>query len=313
MEDGRLVPTCPISVDTARVDTARRQLCDARLSASPQRAADPHLLGADGARHGAHRRQLDLALARLAPGLEQRIAAQAAACLRAARGDIDLVRAIALPASTEMVAHLLAVGAPEASLLVEGARAAAMLGAAAPRDRIDLLTAVREFDQWMAFLGSTPSSGGLFEPLQRALGERIAASIVRIVVIGSVETTTRLLATTLRHALENPTARDEMQMRPATVAGFVERMAAAHPPLRYVHRSDDGRLVRVSLEAAPRGHLAFGAGPHRCPGARLARSAVRTVLHTCLPHLERWQLLGFRRSRTGQLGGDIEVRVCLPT
>lgn len=63
-------------------------------------------------------------------------------------------------------------------------------------------------------------------------------------------------------------------------------IASANRDERVFERPDEFRLDR----AHPRDHLAFGAGPHICPGAFLARMEAKVALETLLDRVERIEL-----------------------
>jgi cytochrome P450 len=68
---------------------------------------------------------------------------------------------------------------------------------------------------------------------------------------------------------------------------------------------------RVVLDRSPNGHLAFGAGVHRCVGATLARTELRIVLEEFLKRVPDYEVVeeGVVRS---QSAGTIYGRVHIP-
>lgn len=71
---------------------------------------------------------------------------------------------------------------------------------------------------------------------------------------------------------------------PAESALEIELLAANHDPRRFPDAD------RIDPTRSDDKHLAFGAGPHYCPGAALARKEAAVVLAALLPRLEVLQL-----------------------
>ncbi|MGW4271644.1 cytochrome P450 [Streptomyces seoulensis] len=142
-------------------------------------------------------------------------------------------------------------------------------------------------------------------------GERFtdaeAASICRFVLVSGYETSAALVSCGVLGLLRSPHEIDALRHDPALADGLVEETLRTDPPVQVVRRRAGadldlcgtrvprGTLMVLLLAAAPRDpalspapgitrpadsapHLAFGARPHRCPGAPLARLIARTVL-----------------------------------
>lgn len=132
--------------------------------------------------------------------------------------------------------------------------------------------------------------------------------LLRLLVLASLESTTTALANLLLEL--SPLRWRELRENPAEHAVFVEEVLWKRPPIQRFGRTalqdvtlgeariSRGQRVVVFFTAAnrrgasPQRHLAFGAGPHRCPGAHLARRQMRALLEAVLrlpecPQVER--------------------------
>ena len=94
-----------------------------------------------------------------------------------------------------------------------------------------------------------------------------------------------------RVAVRDTTVADQMLPRTTKIAAVLG--SAAHDP-RVFTRPDE---LDVGRRHNP--HLGFGAGPHRCPGASLARTVVRATLSVLLNRLPGLDLFGQARRRPG--------------
>ena len=68
------------------------------------------------------------------------------------------------------------------------------------------------------------------------------------------------------------------------------------------------------LDRATRDHLAFGSGPHICPGAALARLEVRTLMHEFTRRIESYHLVDpdhYDSLPTGMLQGQRSLRIVI--
>src|SRR5262245_23675867 len=171
-------------------------------------------------------------------------------------------------------------------------------------------------------------AGGLIDRLlagerqgQRLSDEEVCAQCLLVLFAGN-ETTRHLIGNGVRALLRHPDQLDTLRGGPALIPDAVEellrfdgpvqgvsRMAAADVTLRG-RRIKAGEEVVVLLGSANRDparfpdpdrldvrrrdnrHLAFGAGPHFCLGAALARVGARTALEVLLRRLPRLRLTG---------------------
>jgi cytochrome P450 len=142
--------------------------------------------------------------------------------------------------------------------------------------------------------------------------------IVMNLIIGGIETTTHVLGNVMYHLATRPAIRERLNadrsLIPAAVEEFLryespadargreatcpvqvdgahiepnDRVAlfysaANRDPAKYDH-PDEIVLDRFAGRAAP--HLTFGAGPHRCPGAHLARLEIAVTIEEALGRL----------------------------
>jgi cytochrome P450 len=137
-------------------------------------------------------------------------------------------------------------------------------------------------------------------------------SLVRILLVGGNETTTNLIGNTVLALLRHPAVlakvRADLSLIPACIeetlrfeapVQFVARRAAQEVKLAGTKVPAGARVVvllgsanrdpsrfadadRFDLTRKPRGHLAFGAGIHACPGAGLARLEARIAIERLL-------------------------------
>jgi cytochrome P450 len=138
----------------------------------------------------------------------------------------------------------------------------------------------------------------------------IRTQLMNLLVAGN-ETTRNLLGSMFYLLATNAELVDRLNADRLLIPNFVEETLRLEPPVRFLvrrcsHESwlagtpiDGGDTLLVSIEGAnrdgaatekpdeldlhrssPRNHLAFGAGPHICPGAFLARLEAEVVLDT---------------------------------
>lgn len=161
------------------------------------------------------------------------------------------------------------------------------------------------------------SPGG---PLLRGEGEGAlspdeAVGLAKLLWVAGTTTTSRLIATTALQLLRHPALRAEVLADPARVPAFVDEAVRLDAPEQMLWRVAQegaelsgtripaGAEVRLCVAAAnrdpahfpdpdaftpgrvPNPHLSFGAGPHFCPGTRLARMQARVAVEVLL---EEW-------------------------
>lgn len=287
-----IAPGAGVHAVTTYADAAATLRDPRRFSSAPMRAADPHLLGADGTAHTRARACAASALGRRVPETDDLRAVAAALLHRIAeRGTGDLVADVTRPLAATALTRWLGLPPQEAGELDRAVRAAVPGGGADTPDG-SLVTTLAA-----GLLAAPVRDDDPLAPLHHAeLPPGAARSVVRILLIAGLETTARFtaaLAVRLLDASPAPT--------PAAHHAFIEETLRCDGPVRTVLRRttstvrlDDtvlpaGTVVACRLSAANRdarafadpqrfdpgrrgpGHLAFGAGPHRCPGAGLAR------------------------------------------
>jgi cytochrome P450 len=150
--------------------------------------------------------------------------------------------------------------------------------------------------------------------------------VVLLLVAGN-ETTTNLIGNAALALLEHPDALECVAREPERVPALVEEALRFDPPIQVVFRtvSQDteiagtriprGAIVAALLGSAnrderafdapdrfdvardPRGHFAFGFGPHFCLGAALARLEARVALEALVPELVHCKRVGQRSER----------------
>jgi len=141
------------------------------------------------------------------------------------------------------------------------------------------------------------------------------SSVIFLLVAGGVDTTTALTSSTLVHLNRHPEDRKRLIEDPALLDVATEEFLRAYPPAQSMARTvtrdteiggcpvahGDRVLIpwvaanhdpevfhepeKVLLDRDPRGHLTFGIGSHRCPGAHLARAMFREMITQVLERL----------------------------
>jgi cytochrome P450 len=153
------------------------------------------------------------------------------------------------------------------------------------------------------------------------LSDNEILAIVALMLQAGSETTRHLLANILVHVANEPSTLDLLHDDKTLLAGFIEEMLRLYPPvtvlLRNVMSGTDlggcpftgaGKAL-LSLSSANRddsvfdgpdefrlgrpngvSHLAFGGGPHVCPGAALARLEARVATDVLVERVRRIEL-----------------------
>jgi cytochrome P450 len=276
------------------------------FSSSPLTVFDPLLLGADPPDHTAIRRALARELAKTLPQVANETGETATRLLEslAARDEFDAISDFARPLSDSVAARILGFDAAAADRI----RSVAGEG---PQDLAFGNEAI--VPTIAAILGEAGGSARWESVLAASGVERSArlAPFLRLLWIAASRTTRQTLAASILVLLRHPevrqwiTANDDalpfveevVRLEPAE--HFATRMARtevvlsgvripAHATLKLCLAAANRDPLRFdnpeSLipQRAPNPHLGFGAGPHRCPGARLARVETMTALRALL-------------------------------
>lgn len=149
-------------------------------------------------------------------------------------------------------------------------------------------------------------------------------------LVAGTETTRNLLANAILRLASTPELVDRLRSHPEDVVPFIEESLRVDPPLTFLLRQckqavnigdtefDEGTSVAFGLASANRdeavfdgpdefdvdrsnvrSHLAFGDGPHICPGAALARLEARVAIETLIDNVDALELEpGYRYATT---------------
>ncbi|MFD8008741.1 cytochrome P450 [Streptomyces sp. NPDC058955] len=198
-------------------------------------------------------------------------------------------------------------------------------GRPTPARQRELAELVAEFHQWLAATvrGDTAPPGSFVAALAAhrlpdgtPLDADTAVAACFFVFIAGQSTTGQLLATVLRSALAEPGIWPRAAAEPGLAEAWVEEVLRREPPVTTWRRvtAEPTRLGGVDLPAGAhvllmlmgsgsdpdvfpdparmcprrhnaRGHLAFGAGRHLCPGATLARTEAAVALRAAARRL----------------------------
>lgn len=232
----------------------------------------------------------------------------------------DLVADLAVPLPLTIICDLLGVPERDRMPLHHWSNAMFLAGNAQPRDE-----ASYRISDYMAELVATKrarSSDDLTSDLiaardgRQALTEPELISLLTLMLIAGHESTSNLIANTVLAMLTLPDIYNSVRSDPSAIDAVVEESLRYDSPfgiatIRFtsepLHYADieipAEHKVMVALGAAnrdpsqfpvpdtfdlsrdPSGHLAFGHGPHYCPGARLARLEAGIALRVLVREL----------------------------
>jgi cytochrome P450 len=170
------------------------------------------------------------------------------------------------------------------------------------------MSAAEPPDDFTTRLATTEVAGNRLSPIA------CRTQLIFLLVAGT-ETTRNLLANAVLRLATEPALFARLQQRPDDVVPFIEESLRLDPPLTFLLRQctepvriadvdfDAGTHLAFGLAAAnrdeavfdepdvfdvdranARSHLAFGDGPHICPGAALARLEARVAIQALLAH-----------------------------
>jgi cytochrome P450 len=173
----------------------------------------------------------------------------------------------------------------------------------------------------------------------------IRAQIMFMIGAGS-DTTKNLIGSLIYRLGKDPEAYSALRADPDLIDVAIEESLRMDAPAQFMVRTcrrptelvgepiDEGRKVLMCigsanhdesrfddpdsfrLDRASREHLAFGSGPHICPGATLARLEVRTLMREFLRRIESYRLVEpdvYDALPTGMLQGQRSLRIIVET
>jgi len=145
-------------------------------------------------------------------------------------------------------------------------------------------------------------------------------SLITLVLVAGNETTTSLMATMMRILIEHPEQEARIRADRGLLPGFIEETLRMEAPLQMFFRKvtrdvsiggvavPAGEMLMVSFGAANRDpakyacpaqfdqdraglrdHLAFGWGPHFCPGSSLTRAEARVAYNIILDRIDSFR------------------------
>jgi cytochrome P450 len=258
-----------------------------------------------------------------------------------ARGEGELVAELSSPLTALVFARLVAL--PRQRALELNAHSEAFERA---QQELDAQTAERE-NRWLyeacrqlvreRRADTLEPAEDIVSALLR-LGEddEFVAGSVRQLLIAAHVAPTAAIASAVRHLAEDQPLQSSLRADQAQLGAAVDGLLRLHAPNQGFARTAtgdtgirgcpvrQGEQVALVLTAAnrdpdvfdepdtfrlgrPEPHLAFGHGPHKCPGATLARAELRIVLEELLARTSRFELAGEVRMVSWPLYGPREL------
>jgi cytochrome P450 len=283
----------------------------------------------DPPEHPRYRRPLNAALAEeRVEALEPTIRALAVELLQPllARAEGELVREVSSPLTALVFAQFARL--PRDRALELNAHSEEFERAQA---RLDAETAERE-NQWLYTACRALVAERRADPLDPAedivsalllldRDDEFVAGSVRQLLIAAHVAPTAAITSAVRHLAEDAELQQRLRVEPGLLPAAVDELLRLHTPnqgFARTARADAeirgcpvraGQQVALVLTSANRDedafdapdafrldretpHLAFGHGPHKCPGAHAARAELRIVLEELLARTERFEVAG---------------------
>lgn len=251
--------------------------------------------------------------------------------------EVDLVAELALPLPITMICELLGVPEPDRAELATWSHAlfdatdTARVDAASHRIGDYLTTLV---DTARATPGDGPLPSLVRDCEEGGLDRDETVSLAALLIVAGHETTTHFIGNAVLALLRHPEAFERLRRDPDLIPGALDELLRHDSPVSvatFRHSTEDlsiggtdipaGFPVLIAPGAANRdparfprpdhldldrdatGHLSFGHGIHRCPGAPLARAEAETALRTLVTRFPNTRLaipadtLTWRRTR----------------
>jgi cytochrome P450 len=296
------------------------------FSSTVMAQADPTLLGADPPAHTRVRRIINPSFSpsRIA-ALEPRIRAIAAELIGRIllSGEGELIADLAVPLPARLIADILGIDHERYDVFKHWSDAVILRATGNPRageyDETPGDTA--EFHRFFAGL-ARERRDGLMSTLAReqTLNTRELLNLGRLLLVAGNETTTNLIGNALLALLRHPPELERALADPALLPAVIEETLRYDAPVQLLRRRVtrdvelDGTMIPAGSIVVPllgsanrdeeifpnpdrfdparrtRGHIAFGAGPHYCLGARLARLEANIALEAVLTQLRNLRL-----------------------
>lgn len=213
---------------------------------------------------------------------------------RIADGEVDVLNMLATPLSEQVLGGLIGLRGAQLQQFADDARGPT--GEALHGRVLDALDG----------LSPVPP---LVTELTDELGRDVARRLLRMLWLSGTLTMRRGFADIVLTLGRAPDWRERLLDSPALVGPFVEELLRLHPPEEELRRrAANGGEVLLSLKRAnrdpqqfsdpvaidmqrPPRHLTFGAGPHRCPGAHIARAELRAAVRVILELMPEFELV----------------------
>ncbi|MFJ6785861.1 cytochrome P450 [Streptomyces yangpuensis] len=243
---------------------------------------------------------------------------------------VDLVADLAVPLPVTVVCELL--GVPESDRAMLAARSHDLFDATGS-DRVD--TASHRIGDYLTRLVDTAADERGDGPLHSLLRDCEAGgldrdetvSLAALLLVAGHETTTHFIGNAVLALLRHPEAFDRLRRDPDLIPGALDELLRYDSPVSvatFRHSTQDLRVGgvgipagfpvliapgaanrdpaafpdphRLDLDRDAGGHLAFGHGIHRCPGAALARAEAETALRALVTRFPEVRLAVPERS-----------------